>query len=149
MFVDFVVWLPIDLFQAKVAMLPFVQKFWFLTSFYWLFNTDYSADFGTKAHILPAWRDYTVSYQFSLGKGKGFRLDLRMAMGCSIFRCFRSFLFVFPPSSPPTLFVVEFQEANQECKTIVAHSCSEYFVTALMEKISLVLKMFNWRAALR
>ena len=42
--------------------------------------------------------------------------------------------FVFPPSLPPSLFAVEFQEANPESKTIVAHSCSKYFVTALMEK---------------
>ena len=47
--------------------------------------------FGTKAPILLAWRDCMVSYQFSHGKGKGSRLHLLIAMGCSIFHCFRSF----------------------------------------------------------
>ena len=47
--------------------------------------------FGTKAGILPAWRDCTVWYQFSHGKGKGFHLHLHIAMGCGIFRWFCSF----------------------------------------------------------
>ena len=96
---------------------------------------------GTKAHIFPAWRDCTVSYQFSHGKGSlVYTYVWRWVAASSVvFVHFHEKFtncgkFVFPPSFPPSLFDVEFQEANQECKTIVTHSCSEYFVTALMEK---------------